>query len=48
VIVLILGTSFWSTCDLWKMCSFWLGVSLINTHLVFETGELASSLPLSL
>lgn len=38
VVVLILGTSFWSTCNQWKMCSFWLGVSFINTHLVFETG----------
>eukprot|EP00602_Paraphysomonas_sp_CaronLab_P000814 CAMPEP_0185029002 /NCGR_PEP_ID=MMETSP1103-20130426/15091_1 /TAXON_ID=36769 /ORGANISM="Paraphysomonas bandaiensis, Strain Caron Lab Isolate" /LENGTH=504 /DNA_ID=CAMNT_0027563601 /DNA_START=64 /DNA_END=1578 /DNA_ORIENTATION=+ len=38
VLVLILGVSFWATCEKWKMCSFWLGVSLINTHLVFETG----------
>lgn len=38
VIVMALGTSFWTTCEEWMMCSFWLGVSVINTHLVFETG----------
>lgn len=38
VAVLVIGTSFWTTCDDWMMCSFWLGVSLINTHLVYETG----------
>lgn len=36
--VLVLGTAFWTTCEEWMMCSFWLGVSLINTHLVYETG----------
>jgi hypothetical protein len=38
VVVLIIGTAFWTTCEEWEMCSFWLGVSLINTHLVYETG----------
>ena len=36
--VLVLGTSFWTTCQDWMMCSFWLGVSLLNLHLVYETG----------
>lgn len=39
-VVLIFGVSFWSTCVSWDMCSFWMSVSLINTHLVFETGEI--------
>ena len=38
VAVLVIGTAFWTTCEDWTMCSFWLGVSLINTHLVYETG----------
>jgi hypothetical protein len=38
VLVMVLGTSFWSTCESWKMCSFWLGVAFINCHLMFETG----------
>ena len=40
VIVLIFGTSFWGTCVSWQMCSFWMGVSLINSHLVYETGQM--------
>jgi len=39
-VVLIFGVSFWSTCVSWDMCSFWMGVSLINAHLVYETGEM--------
>jgi len=39
-VVLIFGVSFWTTCVSWDMCSFWMGVSLINTHLVYETGEM--------
>ena len=38
VIVLIFGVAFWTTCSNWAMCSFWMGVSLLNTHLVYETG----------
>ena len=37
-IVLVFALSFWSTCVSWDMCSFWLGISLTNTHLVYETG----------
>lgn len=40
VLVLVFATSFWTTCNAWEMCSFWMGVSLINTHLVYETGEM--------
>lgn len=39
-IVLVFGTTFWTTCVSWDMCSFWMSVSLVNTHLVFETGEI--------
>ena len=39
-IVLIFGTTFWGTCVAWQMCSFWVGVSLINSHLVYETGQM--------
>lgn len=39
-IVLVFGTAFWTTCASQKMCSFWMSVSLVNTHLVFETGEI--------
>ena len=37
-IVVSFGMAFWATCDKWKMCSFWMGVSLVNTQLVYETG----------
>lgn len=39
-IALIFAVSFWSTCTAWSMCSFWMSVALVNTHLVFETGEI--------
>jgi hypothetical protein len=32
-----LGVSFWSTCELWGMCSFWLSVGYVNTSLIFDT-----------
>ena len=38
ICVLAIGTSFWATCESWMMCSFWIGVLLLNTHLVYETG----------
>lgn len=39
-IVLAFGTSFWGTCIAWDMCSFWIGVSFVNTHLVYETASI--------
>lgn len=39
-VVLAFGAAFWTTCDNLAMCSFWMGVTLINTHLVFETGSI--------
>lgn len=39
-VVAVFAVAFWSTCSSWNMCSFWLGVSLTNTHLVYETGEI--------
>ena len=39
-LVLIFGVSFWGTCSRWNMCSFWLGVSLVNTQLVYETAQM--------
>ncbi len=39
-IVLMFGTSFWGTCIEWDMCSFWIGVSFVNTHLVYETASI--------
>jgi hypothetical protein len=46
-LVMSIGTAFWSTCVLWKMCSFWLGVGLINTHLLYETSILVCFLLLA-
>eukprot|EP01041_Mallomonas_annulata_P011557 gene11557-24170_t len=47
VVVLSLGLSFWTSCLSWGMCSFWLGVSLLNSHLVYETGILVTFLLLA-
>jgi hypothetical protein len=41
-IVLVLATAFWFTCDTWGMCSFWLGVAVVNTHLVYEASVISS------
>jgi hypothetical protein len=35
VLVLTFGTVFWSTGVKWKMFSFWMGVALVNTQLVY-------------
>jgi hypothetical protein len=40
VLVLTFGTVFWSTGVKWKMFSFWMGVALVNTQLVYETGQM--------
>ena len=39
-IVVSFGMAFWATCVQYKMCSFWMGVSLVNTQLVYETGQM--------
>jgi hypothetical protein len=39
-IVLTFGLAFWGTCNTWKMCSFWIGVSVVNTQLVYETAQM--------
>lgn len=33
----VLGVTFWTTCNEWAMCSYWLGVALENVHLIYET-----------
>ena len=39
IITTILSICFWSTCENWRICSFWLGVSLINFNLVYESTQ---------
>ena len=46
-VVLIFATAYWSTCVAWDMCSFWMSVSLVNTHLVFETAQVVLFLLIS-
>jgi hypothetical protein len=36
-ITVLLGVVFWSTCNSWLMCSYWIGVSFMNIHLIYET-----------
>ena len=38
-IVTLFGLVFWVTCLTWLECSYWLGVTLLNTHLIFETTQ---------
>ncbi len=40
VAMMLLSLSFWSTCVTWGVCSFWMGVSLINCQLLYETFSL--------
>ena len=37
VLTLMLGVAFWVTCNAWLMCSYWVGVALMNVHLIYET-----------
>lgn len=37
VTAVAIGVSFWATCELWGMCSFWLSVAYVNTNLIFDT-----------
>ena len=43
-VVMIIGIAFWVTCHKWQMCSFWLQVALVNTHLIYETAIMVSLL----
>jgi hypothetical protein len=40
VIVLVFGLTFWVTCASWQMCSFWMGIALLNIQLVYETSQM--------
>lgn len=39
-IVIAIGLAFWILCDKYDMCSYWLGITFLNIHLVYETSQM--------
>ena len=39
-LTVMLGVAFWATCNSWLMCSYWLGVALMNIQLIYETSTI--------
>lgn len=38
VVVVAICIAYWQTCNNWLICSYWMGVSILNIHLVHISG----------